>query len=56
MIVCIMVIGGGHITAQKGQTSQKEHTVQTELTFKLDFPGNLCWAAFAILAMFFILP
>ena len=25
---------------------------QTDLTFKLDFPGNLCRAAFAILAMF----
>ena len=27
-------------------------TGQTDLTFKHDFPGNLCWAAFAILAMF----
>ena len=27
-------------------------TGQTDLTFKLDFPGNLCRAAFAILAMF----
>jgi len=26
---------------------------QTKLAFKLDFPGNLCRAAFAILAMFF---
>ena len=25
---------------------------QTKLTFKLDFPGNLCRAAFTILAMF----
>ena len=25
---------------------------RTKLTFKLDFPGNMCWAAFAILAMF----
>ena len=41
----------GH-TAQTGQTSQKEETGQTDLTFKLDFPGNLCRAAFAILAMF----
>ena len=24
------------------------------MTFKLDFPGNLCGAAFAILAMFFL--
>ena len=28
-------------------------TRQTKLTFKLDFPGNLCRAAFAILAMFY---
>ena len=27
-------------------------TGQTDLTFKLDFPGNLCKAAFTILAMF----
>ena len=25
---------------------------RTKLTFKLDFPGNLCEAVFAILAMF----
>ena len=30
--------------------SQLEFT--TKPTFKLDFPGNLCWAAFVILAMF----
>ena len=41
----------GH-TAQTGQTSQKEQSGQTNLTFELDFPGNLCTAAFAILAMF----
>ena len=29
-----------------------EQTGQTDLTLKLDFPGNLCRAAFAILAMF----
>ena len=27
-------------------------TGQTDPTFKLDFPGNLCRAAFTILAMF----
>ena len=42
----------GH-TAQTGQTSQIEQTGQTDLTFKLDFPGNLCRAAFGILAMFY---
>ena len=38
-----------------GQTSQKEQTGQTDLTFKLNFLGNLCRATFAILAMFFML-
>ena len=42
----------GH-TRQTGQTSQKEQTGQTDLTFKLDFPGHLDRAAFAILAMVF---
>ena len=41
----------GH-TGQRGQTSQRGHTGQTDLTFKLVFPGNMCRAAFAILAMF----
>ena len=39
-------------TGQTGQSSPKGLTGQTDLTFKLDFPGNLCRAAFAILAMF----
>ena len=39
-------------TGQTGQTSQRGETGQTNLTFKLDFLGNLCRAAFAILAMF----
>ena len=34
-----------------GRTGQ-ERTGKTKLPFKLDFPGNLCGAAFAILAMF----
>ena len=37
---------------QTGQTSQRGLTGQTDLTFKLDFPGSLCRAAFAILVMF----
>ena len=41
----------GHMT-QTGQTSQKEQIGQTDLTFKPEFSGNLCGAAFAILAMF----
>ena len=35
---------------QDKQDKQKNRT--DKLTFKLDFPGNLCRAAFAILAMF----
>ena len=41
----------------RGQTEDRQGTDrtdsrQTKLTFKLDFPGKLCLAAFAILAMF----
>ena len=32
-------------TGQTGQTSQRWETEQTDLIFKLDFPGNLCRAA-----------
>ena len=39
-------------TGQTGQTSQRGLTRWTDLFFKLDFPGSLCRAAFAILAMF----
>ena len=38
-------------TRQTGITSQ---TGKTWFTFKLDFPGRLCWEGFAILAMLFI--
>ena len=38
-------------TRQTGITSQRG---KTWFTFKLDFPGRLCWAGFAILAMLFI--
>ena len=41
---------------QTRQTSQRRLTGQTDLRFKLDFSGNLWGAAFAILAMFSILP
>ena len=33
---------------------QKGQTGQTKQTLKLDFPGNLCRAAFVILAMFLV--
>ena len=39
-------------TEPAGQTSQGGLTGQTDLTFKIDFPGKLCRAAFAILSMF----
>ena len=38
-------------TKVTGQTRQTSQRGQTDLTFKLDIPGNLCRAAFAILAM-----
>ena len=44
-----MVIRTEMKTKTNGQTGQRD------LTFILDFPGNLCWAAFAILEMFFLL-
>ena len=37
-----------------GQTRQTGQIGQTKLTFKLDIPGSLCRAAFAILAMLFL--
>ena len=39
-------------TGKPGQPGETGQTGQTDLTFKLDFPGNLCRAAFPILAMF----
>ena len=42
--------------AKKFRNLHIGQTGQTKLAFKLDFPGNLCRAAFAILATFFILP
>ena len=38
---------------QTGKTSQRGQAGQTDLTFKLNFPGSLCRTAFAILAMFY---
>ena len=49
LVMFIMVIRTDRKTRTNGQTRQ------TELTFKLDFPGNLCRAAFAILAMFLVI-
>ena len=48
MLMVVMLVR----VIRKGQTSQIRQRGQTDLTFKLDFPGNLCRAAFAILAMF----
>ena len=54
----VMVITTDRTTGTEG-TGETDRTDkwrglagQTDLTFKLDFPGNLCRAAFAILAMF----
>ena len=40
-------------TGQTGQTRQRWETGQTDLTLKLDFPGNLCRTSFAIVMMFY---
>ena len=58
VLIVFMVIMSSGQTGKQGQPGQTEQTGQTgqtgqtDLTFKLDFPGNLCRAAFAILAMF----
>ena len=38
------------------QDRQENQDKRADRTFKLDFPGNLCRAAFAILAMFHSIP
>ena len=43
MVMAVMVVMGG---------SQDRKDRQEKLTVKLDFPGNLCRATFAILAIF----
>ena len=48
-VMVIMVIG----TDRKTRKSRTDR--QTDLTFKLDFPGKLCRVAFAILATFLFL-
>ena len=40
---------------QTGQTSEGGLAGQTDLTFKLDFPGNLCRAAFGVFSCYFFL-
>ena len=53
-ILVTMVIRTDRTTRTPGtnKTDRTDKSGQTDLTFKLDFPGNLCRAAFAILAMF----
>ena len=43
---------GRHGHGGRGGHCGKDGTGRDKLTFKLDFPGNLCGAAFAIHAMF----
>ena len=52
VVMLVMVIGTDR--KKTGQPGQAGQTGQTDLTFKLEFPGNLCRAAFPILAMNFI--
>ena len=52
LVMVIMVIR----TDRKTRTNRTDrYRAQTDLKFKLDFPGNLCRAAFAILVMFVLL-
>ena len=50
-IVVMLVMVMGKDRKKTGQPGQAGQTGQTDLTFKLEFPGNLCWASFAILAI-----
>ena len=53
VLIVFMVIMSSGQTGKQGQPGQMGHTEQTGQTdLKLEFPGNLCRAAFAILAMF----
>ena len=42
-------------TTRTDRTDRADKSEKTDLTFKLDFSGNLCRAAFAILAKFMFL-
>ena len=53
MVIIIVVVMVVMVIRTDRKTRTNGHTGQTDLTFKLDFPGNLCRAAFAILAMFY---
>ena len=53
VLIVFMVIMSSGQTGKQGQPGQTGQTGQTDLTFKLDFPGNMYIAAFAILAMFY---
>ena len=48
MVIMVDVVIMVNMVDRRGQ----DRTGQDKLTFKLDFPGNLCLAAFAILATF----
>ena len=56
VIMFIMVIRTDRTTRTHStdttDKSEKKQTGQTDLTFLLDFPGNYCRAAFAILVLF----
>ena len=54
VVMVVMLIRTDRTTRTQGQTSQRGETGQTDLTLKLDFLGNFCGAAFAILARFWI--
>ena len=58
MVVTLVMVNINTYRTRQGGTGRdgtgQDRTGQdrTKLTFKLDFPGNLCMAAFAILPMF----
>ena len=52
IIIVVMLVMFIMVIRTDRKTRTNRQIGQTDLTFKLDFPGNLCGTAFAILAMF----
>ena len=53
IIIVVMLVMTSWSSWSSGQTGKPGNPGQTDLTFKLDFPGNLWRASFANFAMFY---
>ena len=59
MVIIVIVVAMIVIvlrTERTERTDRTDRTGQTNLTFQIEFQGNLFWAVFAILALFLELP